>query len=66
MARKRVDHHRKGSREELLPSRHALSQLVGGDPTQRSLNNYAKLTPGVVNTTNPPITSYDDDMGFDP
>jgi hypothetical protein len=31
--------------QELLPSRHAMSQLVAGDPTQRSLGNYAKLTP---------------------
>lgn len=30
---------------EMLPSRHALSQLTGGDPIQRSMGNYAKLTP---------------------
>jgi hypothetical protein len=35
----------KGGQQEMLPSRHAMSQLVGGNPYQRSLNNYAKLTP---------------------
>lgn len=35
----------KGGGQEMLPSRHALSQLVGGTPEQRSMNNYAKLTP---------------------
>jgi len=35
----------KGGGREMLPSRHAVSQLVGGTPEQRSLNNYAKLTP---------------------
>lgn len=35
----------KPGQQELLPSRHAMSQLVGGDPSQRSINNYSKLTP---------------------
>lgn len=35
----------KGSVMEMLPNRHAMSQLVKGSPEQRSLNNYAKLTP---------------------
>jgi len=38
-------HAGKGGGQEMLPSRHAVSQLVGGDPTQRSIGNYAKLTP---------------------
>lgn len=38
-------HAGKGGKQEMLPSRHAVSQLVGGDPIQRSLGNYAKLTP---------------------
>lgn len=35
----------KGGQQEMLPSRHALAQLVGGTPEQRSMGNYAKLTP---------------------
>lgn len=35
----------KGGGQEMLPSRHAVSQLVKGDPIQRSMGNYAKLTP---------------------
>lgn len=35
----------KGSKEQLLPSRHAMDQLTKGDPWQRSMSNYAKLTP---------------------
>ena len=35
----------KGSSIEMLPSRHALAQLTHGDPAQRSIGNYARLTP---------------------
>ena len=35
----------KGSQQEVLPSRHAMAELVGGDQMQRSMNNYAKKTP---------------------
>lgn len=38
-------HKGKGGKQEMLPSRHAMAQLVKGDPIQRSMNNYAKLTP---------------------
>lgn len=37
----------KGSQEEDLPSRFALTQLTKGDPLQRTMNNYAKATPGI-------------------
>jgi hypothetical protein len=37
--------HNKGSRQAYLPSRKALNQILKGDPVQRSLGNYAKLTP---------------------
>lgn len=37
----------KDSKQEMLPHRHALSQLTGGDPLQRRMGNYAKATPGV-------------------
>lgn len=37
----------KGSRQEMLPHRRAVTQLTQGDPYQRSLSNYAKETPGV-------------------
>jgi len=35
----------KYSKQEYLPNRAALNQLTGGNPEQRSLGNYAKLTP---------------------
>lgn len=35
----------KGSKQEMLPSRAALSNLVKGDPMQRTLGQYAKATP---------------------
>jgi len=35
----------KGSQQVQLPNRAALHQLVGGNPAQQSLGNYAKLTP---------------------
>ena len=39
----------KGSTEEVLPNRMVMSELTKGDPTQRSMNSYAKATPGVGN-----------------
>lgn len=35
----------KGAVEQTLPSRSALSSLTHGDPSQRTMNNYAKATP---------------------
>lgn len=35
----------KGSKSQMLPSRHALDTLTKGDPSQRSIGMYAKLTP---------------------
>jgi hypothetical protein len=35
----------KGSKNEMLPSRHALATLTGGTPAQRTIGNYGKLTP---------------------
>ena len=46
----------KGSKEQLLPGRHAMDQLTKGDPWQRSMGNYAKLTPSGANAP----TSYQD------
>lgn len=41
-----ITHHvNKASKIETLPSRHALTTLTGGNPVQRSLQQYAKLTP---------------------
>lgn len=40
-----IQHSGKGSKEQLLPSRHAMDELTKGDPWQRSMSNYAKLTP---------------------
>ena len=41
--------HNKGSQEYLLPNRHAVAELTKGDPWQRSIGNYAKLTPSGAN-----------------
>lgn len=35
----------KGSTSELLPHRSALNTLAGGDPSKRTMNQYAKATP---------------------
>ena len=39
----------KGHKSELLPSRHAMSELTKGTAQQRSYQNYAKLTPSGAN-----------------
>lgn len=39
-------HTGKGATEQTLPNRHALNTLTDGDPAARSLNDYAKATPG--------------------
>ncbi len=43
----------KGSTEEHLPSRMVMSELTKGDPMQRTMNNYAKATPGAESA--PPV-----------
>lgn len=40
-----VKHQGKGASEEVLPSRHAVQTLTKGDPMQRTMQNYAKMTP---------------------
>jgi hypothetical protein len=42
-------HSGKGSQEQTLPHRMAMTQLTKGDPMQRTMNNYAKKTPGIDN-----------------
>lgn len=42
-----ITHKGKGTQQELLPSRMAMSRLVRGDPMQRTMNNYAKATPSM-------------------
>ena len=49
----------KGSQQEILPNRHTLAQLTKGDPSQRSLGRYAKVTPSGVDVDAPSI----DEMG---
>lgn len=44
-----TNHQGKGSKIDVLPNRHALTQLAGGDPLQRTMNNYAKATPSGAN-----------------
>lgn len=36
---------KKGSGVETLPNQHTLSRLINGDTFERSINNYAKVTP---------------------
>ena len=43
----------KSIKEERLPSRFARAQITGGDPMQRSMNNYAKKTPSGPNADSP-------------
>ena len=40
-----IRHKGKGGKEQLLPSRHAMDEVTKGNPWQRSMSNYAKLTP---------------------
>ncbi len=35
--------------QEMLPSRHARATITGGDPVQRSMNNYSKMSPADAN-----------------
>lgn len=41
-------HTGKGASEQKLPSRSALNSLTAGDPAARSMNDYAKATPGAA------------------
>lgn len=41
----------KGATEEKLPSRHALATLTKGDQFSRTINDYAKATPGIGDAT---------------
>jgi len=47
---KMVTHTGKGSKLELLPNRHALNKLSGGDPMRRTTGDYAKAGPDIVET----------------
>ena len=40
-------HKGKGSTQERLPSRGALSTLTSGSPVERNFNDYAKATPNI-------------------
>ena len=40
-----IHHKGKGSNQAILPNRHAMNTLTKGEPWQRSINNYAKVTP---------------------
>lgn len=55
MKPKLTQHNGKGSASQVLPDRHAMSQLTAGDAYQRSINNYAQVTPsgkGAMGTPN--------------
>lgn len=39
----------KQATHEVLPSRFAMAELTGGDPANRSMNNYAKAAPAADN-----------------
>lgn len=40
-------HAGKGSQSQVLPSRSAVQSLTSGDPGQRTMQNYAKMTPNI-------------------
>lgn len=40
-----IKHGGKGASEQILPDRHALSTLTSGDPSMRTMQNYAKASP---------------------
>lgn len=44
----------KKDKSEVLPNRRTVSKLVNGETWQRSLNNYAKVTPSGENALNAP------------
>ena len=44
-----IQHKGNGSKQQLLPHKDAVEQLTGGNPWQRSMGNYAKLTPSGAN-----------------
>ena len=46
-----TNHTGKGSQEDLLPHRHAMTTLTKGDPGKRTMNNYAKATPGLADAS---------------
>ena len=47
-------HHKGKGEQVLLPSRAAANQLAKGEQWQRSVNNYAKVTPSGENALNTP------------
>lgn len=47
----------KGATEQRLPGRSAVNTLTKGDPFQRTINNYAKQTPGLGDQS-PSILDY--------
>lgn len=44
-------HTGKGAQEQILPHRHAMNTLTKGDPGQRTMNQYAKATPGLADAS---------------
>jgi hypothetical protein len=52
--RKMIKQKGKGSKQELLPNRHAVNRLTGGEAWERSINNYAKVTPSGVGAMQSP------------
>jgi hypothetical protein len=54
LLRKIINHVVKGSQQELLPNRHAVNRLTGGETWERTINNYAKVTPSGEDALNAP------------
>jgi len=52
--RKIIKQKGKGGQQELLPNRHAVNRLTGGETWERSVNNYAKVTPSGENAIETP------------
>jgi hypothetical protein len=58
-----VVHTEKGSRLELLPNRHALNKISGGDPERRTINDYSKAGPGIASASPDIIQTGDNIIG---
>jgi len=62
MPQKITRHRGKGSSAQTLPNRSALNSLTRGDPGARSLSNYAKATPSIIQN-GPSVVEQDEANG---
>lgn len=50
-----ITHKGKGTKQEILPSRHALNTLTRGDPAQRTMGQYGKASPAMEESPSVPV-----------